>query len=1055
MVLALGAALKSGIIPPLVGLLLTVFSVGLWGVSNRTFQKPWRVGGFFVSALVVIFLALILRLAWSPPTIAGMCMSVVYAGLFLGRRAVTVIIVLYAIAFAFGGYCVYVGWLIPQFLPAMDPGRVSNWWRIGTAVTAISLAAAWALRRVVVRLDAAWFDEQSALRAAKTEMELAERAREQRLSSELALRNTQKLQTVAQLGSGFAHLFNNVLTIVRSALDEAMQANTREELKSAATAIVDAAALGAAKTRDLLALSRPHVDQDAQISVRSELTVCCQKATDRLRDNVKLVIGEVVDGRVPLSASWFEQLLMNLFLNAEQAMPNGGNIFVATSFQRLQTALETGVDLVLPGNYIVVTVTDEGPGMLEEVRTRVCEPFFTTKGLAEHQGLGLTLVHGILKRIVGGLVLTSSPKGTAVSLYLPLVAPKNLDLPTPEDKGSPASIIDECVNTPNALSSDDANELGSGFLTSSKTTSRGVVSVSTATLQDQVLTEMQWQTSAIRRLWLAVGAVFTLGAVLSWVQLPTLSKLIAGILIPTLLLAIPLMYRCKLPEFAYRHGLVLVILLVGMTLLVSVTFASPAAIALVVLSILLSAELLGKNAFVFVALMVWLAFGFGGWVHSGTFGHLELAVLDPRSAASWLRMSLFLGFVLALVSSVVLHTVTSTRNQLERTAKARHRLEITADQRVQETEAALIAERISARAARAESVGRLTGSVAHDLNNCLLTMVGWAELLVELDDDPSIKGEATVGIEQSTDYAEALIQQLQQGNSERLPALSIDVGRALTGMQPMLVALLHRRGKTALKLLLHVESGCYVRVQEPSLRRIVLNLVANASDAMSSVGCCSVKLTLCPPEVVLEVQDDGCGMDETTLNRVAEAFFTTKGERGTGLGLHCVRELMRTTRGHLDITSKVGQGSKVSLRWPLSERPAVETRKVVRSESNRGMGSVLLVEDEPHVQIVLARTLTAGGYTVTTATDADDAMRRLEDGGIDLLCTDAIMPGRPTAELIEEFLSRFPGRPVVVMSGHLPSEFDSGLLSNPSVSFRGKPFAGKELLAEFERRLRG
>jgi signal transduction histidine kinase len=1020
------AAFAANAIPFMLNLSILGLALGLVWASFRTFQAPRRVARLAVTILGACSAVIIMRLSWSPATTIELCVSVVVAGLLLGRLEAGLLIAFYALVFVGGGVAIYFGWITLKLPNALDFGRNANWLRTGTVVVFVSLAGAWAMRRVVSGLDAAVTEEQTALRAALSESNLAEEARVKRYGSELELSNTQKLQTVAQLGRGFAHLFNNILTIVRSAIDDAKQATSHAELKLAAASVANAAALGATKTRDLLTLSRPHTDQFAGISVQRELTSCCQKAAGRLRDNINIVIGDVADGSVALSASQFEQLLTNLLLNAEQAMKTGGNVYISTALERVETLLESSVDFILPGTYLTVTVTDEGSGMSADVMQHACEPFFTTKGITEHEGLGLTLVQGILKRINGSLSLSSGPSGTKVVLYLPLT-------PT-------SACHEEFASSSTIAASSNVGEPNN---------TKHVA----ATTQEVATAEVSWQHVATRRLLVVATAFFTFGSALYCIQTPAQIRWIAVTLVPALLIMLVALFLRNAFVWFQSGSLVFAIFIVGATLLVNVTFMSPAAIALLVLSILLAAELLGGTATFFVALAAWIAFVVGGFVHSGQLGETLLPVLNPRHAENWIRMGVFFAPVLSIFSMAVLFVVATAQRQLERTTVALHQLKITQEQRGQETKAAISAETTSLRALQTGGTGKLTGMVAHDLNNSLQTMVGWAELLSELVDDPTIKNEALTGIEQATDYAEALIQQLQLGISERPPAMSIDVGEALSNMQPMLLTLLHRGGRTALELSSFLDSSCYVRILEPSLRRIALNLVGNARDAMTDVGRCTIKLSRQPPEVILSVKDDGCGMDERTLARVSDAFFTTKGERGTGLGLHSIKELMLVTHGRFEITSTVGQGTTVSLFWPLSDVPRVEPIQGVRSQSKRGKGRVLLVENEEQVRVVLARMLTANGYSVITAVDGDDATRYLGNEGFELLCTDAIMPGRPTIELVADFLARYPRCPVVVISGHLPSEFAPGLLDNPKVSYLSKPFTNKALLVEFERRL--
>jgi CheY-like chemotaxis protein len=186
---------------------------------------------------------------------------------------------------------------------------------------------------------------------------------------------------------------------------------------------------------------------------------------------------------------------------------------------------------------------------------------------------------------------------------------------------------------------------------------------------------------------------------------------------------------------------------------------------------------------------------------------------------------------------------------------------------------------------------------------------------------------------------------------------------------------------------------------------------------------------------------------------VSEPYFTTKGDQGTGLGLHSIKELMGATNGRVEIQSRVGEGTSVFLYWQPSDPSETTTVTRITRDASHGKGRILLVEDEEGVLNTLYRALERGGYQVVTARDGDEAMRKLVEGDFDVLCTDAVMPGCPTDRVIEEYATRYPKRPILLMSGHLPAEFSQSALSNPAVSFLSKPFGGRALLNELDRRL--
>jgi len=200
------------------------------------------------------------------------------------------------------------------------------------------------------------------------------------------------------------------------------------------------------------------------------------------------------------------------------------------------------------------------------------------------------------------------------------------------------------------------------------------------------------------------------------------------------------------------------------------------------------------------------------------------------------------------------------------------------------------------------------------------------------------------------------------------------------------------------------------------------------------------------------VTDTGAGMSPEARARLFEPFFTTKAGQGTGLGLHSVAELVRVSGGELEVDSEPDQGASFTIRWPLSAPPGEREPELRTVSSGHHSGRVLLAEDEPFVRRMLARGLRAAGYDVVEASDGDDGARLLRsEGPFDVLCTDAVMPGRPTAELIRDFGDAHPGRPVLLMSGYLPEQLSAHVASRENVVVLRKPFSHGFVVRELER----
>jgi signal transduction histidine kinase len=258
-------------------------------------------------------------------------------------------------------------------------------------------------------------------------------ATEERQRAEEALRQAQKMETIGQLTGGVAHDFNNLLTIVLGNLERLVRRIDQREdpatMRRAAESAIAGAQRAASLTRSLLAFSRRQplspkpVDMNRLVSNMAELL--------RRTLGESVTIQSVVSGGLWLTEvdpNQLENAILNLAVNARDAMPNGGRLTIETANAYLDARYVASEPEVRPGQYVVLSVTDTGIGMAKEVADKVFEPFFTTKDVGKGTGLGLSQVYGFVKQSGGHVRIYSEPgQGTSVKIYLPRLVGKAAD----------------------------------------------------------------------------------------------------------------------------------------------------------------------------------------------------------------------------------------------------------------------------------------------------------------------------------------------------------------------------------------------------------------------------------------------------------------------------------------------------------------------------------------------------------------------------------------------------------------------------------------------------
>jgi len=247
------------------------------------------------------------------------------------------------------------------------------------------------------------------------------RTQDQREQLQAQMLLAQKMDAVGRLAGGVAHDFNNLLSVILGAAETLGKAlATYDPLQEEVTDIRDAVGRGAALTRQLLIFGRKEVRSPGLHDVNDVVTGVERLLMRVLGSSVKIELRREVEyAPVVVDASQLEQVLVNLSINARDAMLRGGTLTIRTGESTLDVAAAAVLD-VIPGPYVTIDVEDTGVGMDEATRNRAFEPFFTTKGPAQGAGLGLATVYGIVRQSGGAISLRSAPgAGTHVRIHLP------------------------------------------------------------------------------------------------------------------------------------------------------------------------------------------------------------------------------------------------------------------------------------------------------------------------------------------------------------------------------------------------------------------------------------------------------------------------------------------------------------------------------------------------------------------------------------------------------------------------------------------------------------
>jgi len=384
-------------------------------------------------------------------------------------------------------------------------------------------------------------------------------------------------------------------------------------------------------------------------------------------------------------------------------------------------------------------------------------------------------------------------------------------------------------------------------------------------------------------------------------------------------------------------------------------------------------------------------------------------------------------------------------------------------------EQALLEEQLY-QAQKLESIGRLAGGVAHDFNNILSAINGYAELsLLKMDQNNPFRKDMSTILESGQRAARLTQQLLAFSRKQIIKQEQLNINNELKEINKMLSRLL---GEDIEIETFYNEDIWPLKADRSQLEQVIINLAVNARDAMPQGGKLTIETTnetldnsytkkyydMKPGNyIMLAITDNGQGMTEEVLEHIFEPFYTTKDmTKGTGLGLATVHGIIKQNGGEINVYSEPGKGTTFKIYFPKDEddNSTQDSSPTHQAPSPSGTETILLVEDDELVRNLSFDILTNQGYTVLVAQDGMDALDTCQgyQGNIDLLLTDVVMPKMSGTELAEKIIKVHPDIHILFMSGYTENAIVNNGILKSGVNFIHKPIT-PQLLAKNVREL--
>jgi len=356
------------------------------------------------------------------------------------------------------------------------------------------------------------------------------------------------------------------------------------------------------------------------------------------------------------------------------------------------------------------------------------------------------------------------------------------------------------------------------------------------------------------------------------------------------------------------------------------------------------------------------------------------------------------------------------------------------------------------------SVGELAAGVAHEINNPLTGVIGYAELLMQEDVPEHIKSDLKIihdGAKRVADIVKGLLTFARQAKPERV---LIDINQVI---QVALRLRAYELETGNMKVTTKLAPDLPLTIADPGqLQQVFLNLIINAEMEMKSAhgkGKLAIKTEHLDDAIRISFKDDGPGIAEENLEKIFDPFFTTREVgKGTGLGLSICHGIVIEHGGRIYAESKLGKGATFIVELPVvtEEKRSRRAKPALKSE-RATKGKILVVDDEPVVRRLLSQVLTAEGHDVEATDDGNDALDRIKGNRYSLILLDMKLPGMSGSELygrIQEIAESLAQR-VVFITGDVMGADTEAFLARTGVPYIHKPFDVKQLSTEIKRLL--